>query len=167
MELLTDAEGNAARASTTWRSPQTGAGIPPHPHRPSGAHAVRRRDPRRPVRIQHTGRRNGPVIIDLPQAIDAAANNHACQMLLRDVPKTSRLLRPIRPRTARHRLRQRNLGALPEQQLHPDIVLTGRFERDEKPVDLNSVMREINDTLKEEEARKMAIAIRLSRERAI
>ena len=28
---------------------------------------------------------NGPVIIDLPQAIDAAANNHACEMLLRDV----------------------------------------------------------------------------------
>ena len=45
-------------------------------------------------------------------------------------------------------------------------MLTGHFERIEKPVDLNSVMREISDTLKEEEARQLAIAIRLSRERA-
>ena len=33
-------------------------------------------------------------------------------------------------------------------------MLTGHFEQIDKPVDLNSVMREINDTLKEEEARK-------------
>jgi len=45
-------------------------------------------------------------------------------------------------------------------------VLTGRFERVEKSVDLKGVMREINDTLKEEEARQLAIAIRLKRERA-
>ena len=51
-------------------------------------------------------------------------------------------------------------------QLHPESVLTRRFERVETAVDLNSVMREINDTLKEEEARQLAIAIRLSRERA-
>jgi RIO kinase 1 len=28
---------------------------------------------------------DGPVIIDLPQAVDAAGNNHASRMLLRDV----------------------------------------------------------------------------------
>ena len=28
---------------------------------------------------------DGPVIIDLPQAVDAAGNNHAQRMLLRDV----------------------------------------------------------------------------------
>ena len=39
-------------------------------------------------------------------------------------------------------------------QLLPESMLTGHFEQIDKPVDLNSVMREINDTLKEEEARK-------------
>ena len=40
-------------------------------------------------------------------------------------------------------------------QLKPDSVLTGRFERSEATVDLESVMREINDTLKDEERRKL------------
>ena len=37
----------------------------------------------------------------------------------------------------------------------PESVLTGYFERVEKPVDMKGVMREINDTLKEEEARQL------------
>jgi RIO kinase 1 len=45
-------------------------------------------------------------------------------------------------------------------QLHPESPLTGCFERIEKPVDLNSVMREINDTLKEEAARKLFLLLR-------
>ena len=40
-------------------------------------------------------------------------------------------------------------------ELHPEIPLTGRFERNEKPADLVGVMREINDTLKEEQARQL------------
>jgi RIO kinase 1 len=39
--------------------------------------------------------------------------------------------------------------------LHPESELTGRFERNEKPADLVSVMREIDATLKEEEARQL------------
>ena len=46
---------------------------------------------------------DGPVIIDLPQAVDAAGNNHAQRMLLRDVDEPARLLRPLRARAARHR----------------------------------------------------------------
>ena len=45
-------------------------------------------------------------------------------------------------------------------QLHPESVLTGCFERIENPVDMKSVMREINDTLKEEEARQLYRALR-------
>ena len=37
--------------------------------------------------------------------------------------------------------------------LQPDTVLTGRFEREAKPADLGSVMREIDDARAEEAAR--------------
>jgi RIO kinase 1 len=43
---------------------------------------------------------DGPVIIDLPQAVDAAGNNHAARMLLRDV--AARLLRPLCAGTVDH-----------------------------------------------------------------
>ncbi|MCK9200905.1 MAG: serine protein kinase RIO [Gallionella sp.] len=108
----------------------------------------------------------GPVIIDLPQAIDAAANNHACQMLLRDVENLATYFGQFAPELLSTDYGNEIWSLYQSSQLHPDSVLTGRFERDEKPVDLNSVMREINDTLKEEEARQQAIAIRLSRARA-
>jgi RIO kinase 1 len=108
----------------------------------------------------------GPVIIDLPQAIDAAANNHAKQMLLRDVENLATYFGQFAPELLTTDYGNEIWSLYQSSQLKPESVLTGRFERVEKPVDLNSVMREITDTLKEEEARQLAIAIRLSRERA-
>ncbi len=107
----------------------------------------------------------GPVIIDLPQAIDAAANNHAQQMLLRDVGNLANYFGQFAPELLTTDYGNEIWSLYQGSQLSPETVLTGHFERVEKPVDLNSVMREINDTLKEEEARQLAIAIRLSRER--
>ena len=46
---------------------------------------------------------DGPVIIDLPQAVDAAGNNHAQRMLLRDVGQPRRLLRSLRARSCSRR----------------------------------------------------------------
>lgn len=108
----------------------------------------------------------GPVIIDLPQAIDAAANNHACQMLLRDVGNLANYFGQFAPELLTTDYGNEIWSLYQGSQLRPESVLTGHFERVEKPVDLNSVMREISDTLKDEEARQLAIAIRLSRERA-
>ena len=108
----------------------------------------------------------GPVIIDLPQAIDAAANNQACQMLLRDVQNLAAYFGQFAPELLATDYGNEIWSLYQGSQLHPDSLLSGHFERIEKPVDLRSVMREINDTLKEEEARQLAIAIRLSRERA-
>jgi RIO kinase 1 len=80
---------------------------------------------------------DGPVIIDLPQAVDAAGNNHASRMLLRDVDNLRHFFGRFAPDLLRstefgpeiwslyeaaRRLRLR--GAL-----HPDTPLTGRFER--------------------------------------
>jgi len=108
----------------------------------------------------------GPVIIDLPQAIDAAANNHASQMLQRDVENLANYFGQYAPELRTTDYGMEIWSLYQSGNLHPGCVLTGCFERIEKPVDLNGVMREINDTLKEEEARQLAIAIRLSRERA-
>ena len=108
----------------------------------------------------------GPVIIDLPQAIDAAANNHANQMLQRDVENLANYFGQYAPELRTTDYGMEIWSLYQSGNLHPGSVLTGCFERIEKPVDLNGVMREINDTLKEEEARQLAIAIRLNRERA-
>ncbi len=57
----------------------------------------------------------GPVIIDLPQAIDAAANNQALQNAAAGCRQPCYLFRPICARVADHRLWHGNLVALPEQ----------------------------------------------------
>jgi RIO kinase 1 len=103
----------------------------------------------------------GPVIIDLPQAIDAAANNQACKMLLRDVENLATYFGQFAPELLTTRYGMEIWSLYQSGQLHPKSVLTGRFERIEKPVNINSVLREINDTLKEEEARKLYRALHL------
>ena len=95
----------------------------------------------------------GPVIIDLPQAVDAAGNNHAPRMLVRDVDN----LRRFFGRFARDLLAtdygKEIWAAYESGTLTPDSVLTGHFERDESTADLDSVMREIDDARLEEAAR--------------
>jgi RIO kinase 1 len=97
----------------------------------------------------------GPVIIDLPQAIDAAANNHACKMLLRDVENLANYFGQFAPELLTTDYGMEIWSLYQSSQLRPESPLTGNFKRIEKPVDLSSVMREINDTLKEEAARKL------------
>jgi RIO kinase 1 len=96
---------------------------------------------------------DGPVIIDLPQAIDAAGNNHAPRMLVRDVDN----LRAFFGKFAPHLLATdygKEIWALYESgALSPDTPLTGRFARDERSADLDAVMREIDDARLEEAAR--------------
>jgi RIO kinase 1 len=105
----------------------------------------------------------GPVIIDLPQAINASANNQACQLLLRDVQNLAAYFGQFAPELLTTDYGNEIWALYQSSKLSPESVLTGRFERVEKPVDLNGVMREIKDTLKEEEARQLAIALRASR----
>ena len=57
----------------------------------------------------------GPVVIDLPQAIDAAANNQARKMLLRDVDNLATYFGQFAPELLTNELRHGNLVALPEQ----------------------------------------------------
>jgi RIO kinase 1 len=102
----------------------------------------------------------GPVIIDLPQAVDAAANNHARQMLLRDVENLAAYFGQFAPELRSTHYGMEIWSLYQSSNLHPETVLTGHFERTENPVDMRSVMREINDTLKEEEARQLYRTLR-------
>ena len=101
---------------------------------------------------------DGPVIIDLPQAVDAAGNNHAQRMLLRDVDNLRRFFGGFAPEvlTCDH---GPEIWALYEQGvLTPEVQLTGQFKRQTGPVDLGSVMREIGDALDEEAAKQLRMA---------
>jgi RIO kinase 1 len=98
---------------------------------------------------------DGPVIIDLPQAVDAAGNNHASRMLLRDVANLRNFFGRFAPD-----LLQSNYGAeiwdrYVRGELRDDSVLTGHFEQKHAAVDLASIMREVDDALAEEKERRL------------
>lgn len=97
----------------------------------------------------------GPVIIDLPQAVDAAGNNNACAMLERDVANLATYFGQFAPELLDTDYGMEIWSLYQKGELHPETPLTGRFVRNEKPADLVGVMREINDTLKEEQARQL------------
>ena len=98
---------------------------------------------------------DGPVIIDLPQAVDAAGNNHAEAMLERDVTNLRNFFGRFAPEL-RFTDYGREIWSLYEKGiLLPDTALTGRFVRSQKAVDMESVLREIEDTKLEEAARLM------------
>jgi RIO kinase 1 len=100
---------------------------------------------------------DGPVIIDLPQAVDAAGNNHASSMLERDVANLTSYFGRFAPELLTTEYGKEIWSLYQHGNLNPEVKLTGRFERNKKPVDLNSVMREINDARAEEAARQLRL----------
>jgi RIO kinase 1 len=101
---------------------------------------------------------DGPVIIDLPQAIDAAGNNHAMRMLLRDVANLRGFFGRFAPELLHTDYGLEIWDLYQRGLLNPEVALTGRFERKSAPVDMVSVMREIDDARAEEAARLMRMA---------
>ncbi len=100
---------------------------------------------------------DGPVIIDLPQAVDAAGNNHANRMLLRDVDNLRNFFGRFAPDLMQTEFGHEIWDLYERGVLHPDVTLTGRFERDLKAVDVEGVMSEIDDARYEEAARAMRV----------
>jgi RIO kinase 1 len=98
---------------------------------------------------------DGPVIIDLPQAVDAAGNNHACRMLLRDVINLRDFFGRYAPDLLVTDYGPEIWDLYERGVLTTDAVLTGSYERKSGSVDLSSVMREIDDARAEENARLM------------
>ena len=96
----------------------------------------------------------GPVIIDLPQAVDAAGNNSAAAMLLRDVGNLSAWFGRFAPELRGTDYGREIWSIYLRGGLHPEIALSGRFERSEQPADVQGLMREIDEVIKEEAARQ-------------
>ncbi|MDP1771772.1 MAG: PA4780 family RIO1-like protein kinase [Methylobacter sp.] len=88
---------------------------------------------------------NGPVIIDLPQAVDAAANNNAARMLERDVDNLADYFGRFAPELLKTEYGKEIWKLYESGDLTPQVVLTGRFQGSTKVADVRSIMREIND----------------------
>lgn len=96
----------------------------------------------------------GPVIIDLPQAVDAAANNNAQWMLTRDVENITQYYAQFAPELASSQYAKEIWALFEAGNLNPETVLTGTFIEEEHEVDLNAVLDEINAAFTEMQDRK-------------
>ncbi len=87
----------------------------------------------------------GPVIIDLPQAVDAAGNNNAFAMLERDVNNMRASFGRAVPELLATEY-AREIWALYESgSLTPESALSGLCARDETPADVAAVLTTIED----------------------
>jgi RIO kinase 1 len=104
---------------------------------------------------------HGPVIIDLPQAVNAAANNNAFAMLERDVRNVTETLGRFAPELLDTQYAPEMWALFALGDLKPDTQLTGRFAKDETVADVGEVMLAID------EARDEAIRRQQGREEAV
>jgi RIO kinase 1 len=155
MELVTDADGNAAPRLNDLALSE------------SEARACHHALVRQVVRMLCAGiihgdlseynvlvASDGPVIIDLPQAVDAAGNNGARAMLERDVDTLTAYFGRYAPDLRRTDYGREIWSIYASGKLHPEIELTGCFARSEKLADVAGLIREIDDVKKEEAARQ-------------
>ena len=101
---------------------------------------------------------DGPVVIDLPQAVDAAGNNHAPRMLLRDVDNLKHFFGRFAPELRATQYGPEIWSLYAGGLLAPGQALTGRYERQAGAVDLSGLLREIEDARMEEAARLLRMA---------
>lgn len=169
MELVTDAHGDAAPrlndvAFTPEQALQHHATLMKEVVRMLGAGVVHGDLSEFNILLAHTAGVDGadgvdePVIIDLPQAVDAAGNNHAQRMLLRDVANLRDFFGQFAPALLATQFGPEIWSLYQAGLLSIDTVLTGRFERSRASVDMQAVMREIDDALAQEAARKLRMA---------
>ncbi|ARN75974.1 PA4780 family RIO1-like protein kinase [Oceanicoccus sagamiensis] len=95
----------------------------------------------------------GPVIIDLPQAVDAAANNHAEAMLTRDVNNMRSYYGQFAPELLNTDYAREIWALYEDGQLKPDTPLTGLFKDDAEDADVDGVLAEIKAAWAEEQER--------------
>ncbi len=96
----------------------------------------------------------GPVIIDLPQAVNAAGNNAAKAMLERDVTNLATYFGQFAPELLKSDYGPEIWALYLAGKLSPEAALTGRFVHDTRPVDVRGVMNEIDEVIKDEDRRQ-------------
>ena len=99
-----------------------------------------------------------PVIIDLPQAVDAAGNNHAQRMLMRDVANLRDFFGQFAPALLKTDYGPEMWSLYQAGLLSNETPLTGHFERAHADVDMQAVLREIDDARAEDAARRLRMA---------
>ena len=107
------------------------------------------------ILLGHVDGVDSPVIIDLPQAVDAAGNNHAQRMLLRDVANLRDFFGQFAPDLLKTDFGHEMWDLYQRGMLDPDVALTGHFVHQQGAVDVRGVMREIGDAAADEAARRM------------
>ena len=98
---------------------------------------------------------DGPVIIDLPQAVDAAGNSNASAMLERDVANLASYFSRFAPELAASDYGKEIWRLYQAGSLTPESELTGRIEADNRIADVGAVLEEVKLALQEEERRRL------------
>ena len=96
----------------------------------------------------------GPVIIDLPQAVDASANNQAEEMLIRDVRNINNYYGQFAPQLLKNRSGHEMWALYEMAELYEDTPLTGIHAEDTHQADIDGVVSEIKSVLAEEAKRQ-------------
>ncbi len=99
----------------------------------------------------------GPVIIDLPQAVDAAANNNAQAMFTRDVNTIRRYYSQFAPALMQTQYAKEMWALYEEGELTPTTVLTGTFEDNHGTTDVEAMLQDIEAVIEEERERQEMI----------
>jgi len=97
---------------------------------------------------------NGPVIIDLPQAVNAAANNSAAMMLVRDVDRMKRFFGRFAPELLETEYGKEMWSRFASGNLDAETRLTGVYRPTRQDVNLSELMA-IIDAAREEEAERL------------
>jgi RIO kinase 1 len=98
---------------------------------------------------------DGPVIIDLPQAVDAAGNSNAAVMLERDVANLASYFGRFAPALADTDYGKEIWRLYQAGSLTPASVLTGRIEIEHRIADVDAVLEEVKLALQAEERRRL------------
>lgn len=96
----------------------------------------------------------GPVVIDLPQAVDASGNNNALRMLARDVGNITAYCGRYAPELLDTQYAHEIWAMYQNTTLRPDSELTGHFEHDDTQADVDAVLMQIDEARREAEARQ-------------
>ena len=97
----------------------------------------------------------GPVIIDLPQAVVAAGNNHAFRLLDRDISNMRLTFSRAAPELLDTEYAREIWELYESGELRPDTVLTGRHLRVEVNADVDAVLDQIEEARREAQARQL------------
>ncbi|WP_444912329.1 PA4780 family RIO1-like protein kinase [Microbulbifer sp. PAAF003] len=100
---------------------------------------------------------SGPVIIDLPQAVNAAANNSAQEMFTRDVDNMRRYYGRFAPSLLQTQYAKEMWALFEEGNLTTSSTLSGKFDDADDSADVDAVLEEIKAVMQEELERKERI----------